>query len=71
MASEIINNTTQSYGQPKRTPSKRIRRSMDNVEVSKSITYKIHMHQRTVRSDNRKYRAHDAMHPSCMALLIG
>ena len=47
---------------------------MDNVEVSKSTKYKIYMQQRTeteVRSGYRKYCTHDAMHPSCTALLIG
>ena len=33
--------------QPKRKSSKRIRQSMDNVEVSKSTTYRIHMQQIT------------------------
>ena len=55
---------------------------MDNVDVSKSATYRIHVQQRTETEmgggtsketlrGNIKYRTHDAMHPSCTVLVIG
>ena len=58
---------------------------MDNVEVSQQTTYRLHMqqgaaeeiailrwrHNMCMRSRDRKYRAHDAMHPPCTTLHIG
>ena len=58
---------------------------MNNVEVSQQTTYRLHIQQGTaeemailrwrhnmwMRSHDRKYRAHAAMHPPCTTLHLG